>query len=166
MNSLAPIAAFDGLTDDLATRLNSQLGFDTAAPAIPVLTERLSDMTKRVTNALLSAGGLCVVIGTPALSIGEQPEFLTPRVTLHIYENALVNRTDLHAFGCAALCYLALLRYAPAGGWSALLPESGGSPIKLIGLGEAEVAGVKIPNLVTYEVTLSTWQAFTTIAAT
>jgi hypothetical protein len=156
---------FDTLTADLATRLRGAAGFAAGTPPVPVLTERLSDLTHQLQLTLTSRSGLALVVGTPEFGLGAQPEIIQARVAVRIFENVLQCQSaagaQLTALRAAWLAYFALLRFAPDG-WSGLLPLPGLPPVRRLDADEAGLpTTTSLPHLLTYEVVLGTWAQFT-----
>ena len=165
-----PLEPLAMLTGSIVTRLNACCKFDQADPVIPVLEENLSDLTVQFQNAITSRAGLAILVLTPQFDLGDQPEIVEPRITLHICENVVENQSDkgaqFSALRAAWLIYFTLLRWAPPG-WSVLLPLEGQRPVSQLGAGPAKLtSGVEIPYLITYEVVLGTSAVFSLQAVT
>lgn len=122
------------LNESVAVRLRDLGGFS-RPPAIEVLTERLSDLENRIQIAVAKIG-MCIVLSTPEITTGLNPNHLVAKISVMVNENIVINQarsgSRIKASEAALRCYFALVGFEPDAGWSPLVPNPDAPSIQLI----------------------------------
>jgi hypothetical protein len=116
------MSLFTDLTAAIAARLASDDYFATP-PAIGILTERAGDLEHTIARALQKIGvGLLIL--TPKIARGGEPNILQVVLTIHLIEHVTINQsasgTKKPASDIAATAIALLENWAPDDIWSPL----------------------------------------------